>query len=98
MRIDKTDLFLRRLQQLLIGNIQNPYQMYEFNVRYKPFSTFNSLDGIFVNVQSGKLQRVRKLSLGFPGFFSQDGDLLSAYVVVTVISLVNKHIPTTFDI
>lgn len=44
-----------RAEQVRYGNVQNPGQCQQLNVRDKPLSAFNSLDRILIQINALKL-------------------------------------------
>lgn len=54
----------KSFQQAVGRNVEYFSKCGKFNIGYKTLPRFNSLDGVFVNVNSRKLQLVRKFSLG----------------------------------
>ena len=68
-------------QKRIKGQLQHPGKIRQFNVGDKPLSGFNALDGVFVNIKPGKLQKVRQFPLGFSHFFAALFDHSTAEVV-----------------
>ena len=53
----RVGIFFRLLyaKEFLVGYAQHLRKIYKFNICYKSFACFNPLNGIFINIQTGKL-------------------------------------------
>ena len=84
-------LFFGKNQQIVRGATKYCCKENKLNVRYKALSGFDSLDCVLVNIQTGKLKHIRKLTLRFPHFFAVLCNYLTTKVICSVFCFVCKH-------
>jgi len=61
---EKGSAVIIAVQQIFIPHMKHPSNGFQLNIRDKPLSAFNSLYGVFINIQSGHLQQLGQPALG----------------------------------
>ena len=65
----------------------------QLDIRYKPFTAFDPLYGVFIDVQSEDLQSVGESSLRIPEFLSPRSKSGADQIIRSVVRLIDKQAP-----
>ncbi len=63
----------------------------DFDIGHEAFAAFDALDGVFVYIKPGKLERIGELPLRESHIFAQKGYILSADIIQPVFCFVDEY-------
>ena len=80
------------LKQCVRRNLEDFGKCDDFNIGYEPFSAFNALNGVFVDIKTDQLKPVCKGALGDVQLHAKTCDIFAAHIVSSILGLVNEHV------
>ena len=63
----------------------------DLDIGHEAFAALDALDGVFVYIKAGKLERIGELPLRESHIFAQKGYILSADIIQPVFCFVDEH-------
>lgn len=85
------------LKQLFVRHIQNPAESDQFDIGHKTLPGLDSLNGIFIHIQTIQLQMVCQFPLGYFHILADSRHVFTADIVCPILGFVDKH-SITIDI